>query len=93
MQNNPSPDARAAAARSDESGDETQRRVLLELVTDPPPGGEDAALLAARLSLDHERVEVAVAALGAAGLADSTGGLVRPTAAARRFDALWPVRP
>jgi hypothetical protein len=37
-------------------------------------------------------VEAAVDALVAAGLALREGDNVRPTAAALRFDALWPVR-
>jgi hypothetical protein len=93
MQDHPSPDRGPGAAPPGEDGDEAQRQVLLELVTDPPPGGEDAALLAARLGLRTDRVLAALAALSAAGLAACADGMVRATAAARRFDALWPIEP
>jgi hypothetical protein len=85
--------APGAASFATERDDDDERRVLLELVTDPPPGGEDRAALSARLGLPRRRVVTALARLSAAGLVDVTGDLVRPTAAARRFDALWPIRP
>ena len=69
-----------------------QRWVLLELVTVPPPEGADISRMAFGLKELRPDVEAAVDALVEAGLAARDGDTVRPTAAALRFDALWPVR-
>jgi hypothetical protein len=69
---------------------ECQRRVLLELVTNPPPEGDDVSRLAAVLHERRHDVEAAIDALVAVGLAKRDVHTARPTAAALRFDALWP---
>jgi hypothetical protein len=68
-----------------------QRLVLLELVADPPPAGDRVEDVADRLLEPRLRVQVAVTALEAAGLAARAGDRVRASATARYFDALWPV--
>lgn len=75
--------------RRRDSVDYVQRRVLLELVTSPPEGGDELDRLV--LVLDwHAAVEAAVDALVDVGLAERDEHRVRATAAALRFDALWP---
>ena len=66
--------------------------MLLELITVPPPEGDDISKMAFGLKELRRDVDAAVDALVAAGLALREGDSVRPTAAALRFDTLWPVR-
>ena len=58
----------------------------------PPPEGDEIAKLALGLKELEADVAAAVDALVAVGLADRDGDRVRATAAALRFDELWPVR-
>jgi hypothetical protein len=69
-----------------------QRWALLELVTAPPAQGDEIAQLALALKERRIDVEAAVDALVRAGLAVRDGERARATAAALRFDELWPVR-
>jgi predicted transcriptional regulator len=70
--------------------DETQRRLLLELVTHPPPQGDRIDDLARLLDEPLKDIEAAVDALAHAGLAQRHASTVRASAAALRFEALWP---
>jgi hypothetical protein len=92
MQDHPNPGAPQGAASLDGVQHRVQRWVLLELVTAPPPNGDEIAKLAFGLKELEPDVEAAVDALVAVGLALRDGDRVRPTAAALRFDELWPVR-
>jgi hypothetical protein len=69
-----------------------QRQVLLELVTTPPPEGDQLGQLAFALKESRRDVEAAVRELVDAGLVERDGDTVRATAAALRFDALWPIQ-
>jgi len=93
MHDQPSPARRPGATPSDGRCAFIERRVLLELVTDPPADGDEPAQLATCLSERVEDVDLAVTALEQAGLARRERGTVHATIAARRFDALWPIRP
>jgi hypothetical protein len=92
MQDHPNPGAPSGAASPTGVQHRVQRWVLLELVTAPPAEGDEIAKLAWGLKELEGDVEAAVDALAQAGLAVRDGGRVRPTAAALRFDELWPVR-
>ena len=92
MQDHPNPGAPHDAPSRGSLEHRVQRWVLLELVTVPPPEGDDISKMAFGLKELRPDVEAAVDALVAAGLALRQGDNVRPTAAALRFDALWPVR-
>jgi hypothetical protein len=61
-------------------------------VTAPPPDGDEIATVAANLHELEADVDAAVDALAAVGLAIRDGDRVHPTAAALRFDELWPAR-
>lgn len=69
-----------------------QKQVLLELVVTPPPWGDRVAYLLDYLPVPRDAIEPAIAALGAAGLAERRSNLVRGTSAVRYFEYLWPVR-
>jgi hypothetical protein len=92
MQDHPNPRAPSDAPSPRSLEHRVQRWVLLELVTVPPPEGDDISKLAFGLKELWPDVEDAVDALVEAGLAIRDGDRIRPTAAALRFDALWPVR-
>jgi hypothetical protein len=92
MQDHPNLGAVSGAPSPGSIEHRVQRWVLLELVTVPPPEGDDISKMAFGLKEQRPDVEAAVDALVAAGLAARDGDAVRPTAAALRFDALWPVR-
>lgn len=81
---------RSLDTRHRNSGDCVQRRVLLELVTTPPEEGDELDKLASVLDRSRAAVEAAVNALVDVGLAERDEQRVRATAAAVRFDALWP---
>ena len=68
-----------------------QRQLLLELVTTPPPGGDELDRLARALGVTRREIEAAVQDLVDAGLAECDGDTVRASAAALRFEALWPI--
>ncbi|HEX8103684.1 MAG TPA: hypothetical protein VF533_13795 [Solirubrobacteraceae bacterium] len=87
MHDHPSSERSAGADRFEE----VQRRLLLELVVDPPEAGDRIADLAARLQETPRAVTEAAAALAATGLAVVDDDVVRASAAALRFEALWPV--
>jgi len=70
---------------------QAQRLVLLEVVVDPPARGDRLADLPRRLDLPAFAIHDAVAALERAGLVDRHGALIRASAAALYFEALWPV--
>jgi hypothetical protein len=70
--------------------DELQRRLLLELVTHPPTAGDRIDDLAARLQAPREHIQAAIDALTDVGLAHRDATTVRASAAALRFEALWP---
>lgn len=74
-----------------------QQLVLLELVVSPPDQGDRIDELAARLALAANTVPIAasavapaIAALEAAGPAESAGVVVRASTAALHFEHLWP---
>jgi hypothetical protein len=92
MQDHPNPRVPTGVPRRDTSEHRVQRWVLLELVTSPPPDGDDVGELALRLDETRPDVESAIEALVDSGLAQRDGEHVRATAAALRFDSLWPVR-
>jgi hypothetical protein len=92
MQDHPNPGAPSGGPSPGSLEHRVQRWVLLELVTQPPPEGDEIAKLSWGLRELKADVEAAVDALVAAGLAARERDRVRPTAAALRFDALWPVR-
>jgi hypothetical protein len=69
-----------------------KRWLLLELLSYPPAAGDDLDYLTRTLGEQRSHVESAVDDLVADGLAERCGDRVRATAAAWRFDALWPVR-
>ncbi len=71
--------------------EELQRRLLLELVVDPPPEGDRIGDLAGRLDASPAELDRAAAALAASGLAVRDDDVVRASAAALRFEELWPV--
>jgi pyrroloquinoline quinone (PQQ) biosynthesis protein C len=70
-----------------------KRWLLLELVSYPPAGGDDLEYLTRTLEEDPAHVQAAVEELVSDGLAERDGDRVRASAAAWRFDALWPARP
>jgi hypothetical protein len=70
-----------------------ERWLLLELVSYPPAAGDDLDYLARVLKEPRVHIEAAVDALVADGLAVRAGELVRASATAWRFEALWPIRP
>lgn len=72
------------------NGDELQRRVLLELVTHPPAQGDRIGDLARTLDTPRYQLQAAVDALVGVGLARRDASTVRASAAALRFEALWP---
>ena len=80
----------ARAAGLGGHGDEVQRRLLLELVTNPPDGGDRIDELARALDEPREQVEAAIDALRRVGLAHRDATTVRASAAALRFEQLWP---
>ncbi len=92
MQDHPNPGARSGACSPESVQHRVQRWVLLELVTAPPPEGDELAKLAWGLKELEADVDAAIDALVESGLAVRDGDRVRPTAAALRFDELWPVR-
>jgi hypothetical protein len=69
---------------------ELQRWLLLELVTFPPSGGDDIDQLAHALEESRAQVEAAVDELVTVGLALREGDRVQASAAAWRFELLWP---
>jgi sugar lactone lactonase YvrE len=71
---------------------EDQRLLLLELVVDPPAGGDRIVDLAVALGRPRASVRAAANGLVTAGLAELARGTLRASAAARAFEALWPVR-
>jgi hypothetical protein len=92
MQDHPNPGALSGAPSPGSLEHRVQRWVLLELITVPPPEGDDISKMAFGLKELRPDVDAAVDELVAAGLAMREGDSVRPTAAALRFDTLWPVR-
>jgi hypothetical protein len=91
MQDHPNPGAPSGASTPDLER-RVQRWLLFELVTTPPPDGDEIPKLAWGLKELEPDVAAAVDALVAVGLAVREGDRVRATAAALRFDELWPVR-
>jgi hypothetical protein len=69
---------------------EVQRWLLLELVSIPPAEGDGLEYLARALEESRGVVEAAVDDLVAVGLALRDGDRVRASAAAWRFEELWP---
>jgi len=65
---------------------------LLELVSYPPAEGDDLEYLTRTLKEQRPHVEAAVDDLVRDGLAERDGARGRASAAAWRFDALWPAR-
>ena len=92
MQDHPNPGAPSGGPSPGSLEHRVQRWGLLELVTVPPPEGDDISKMAFGLKELRPDVDAAVVARVEAGLAAGVGDPVRPTAAALRFDALWPVR-
>jgi hypothetical protein len=70
-----------------------KRWLLLELLSYPPAAGDDLDYLTRTLNEQRVHVESAIDDLVVDGLAERDGDRVRASAAAWRFDALWPVRP
>jgi hypothetical protein len=93
MQDQPIPGAPSDAPRPGSREHDVQRRVLLELLTTPPPDGDELAALAHALDESRRDVEAAVDALIETQLAHRHGDVVRASAAALRFEALWPITP
>jgi hypothetical protein len=92
MQDHPNPAGPSSALPPGSLEHRVQRWVLLELVTAPPPDGDELDDLAYGLDELRPDVEAAVRSLVDVGLAERDGQRVRATAAALRFDALWPAR-
>ena len=92
MQDHPNPGAPYGAPPRGSLEHRVQRWVLLELITAPPPEGDEISKIAFGLKELVPDVDAAADALVEAGLALREGDTLRPTAAALRFDALWPVR-
>ena len=69
-----------------------KRWLLLELVSYPPAEGDDLEYLTRTLKEQRPHVEAAVDDLVRDALAERDGARVRASAAAWRFDALWPAR-
>jgi hypothetical protein len=69
-----------------------KRWLPLELVSYPPAEGDDVEYLTRALEEPRRHVEAAVDDLVSDGLAERDGVRVRASAAAWRFDALWPAR-
>lgn len=92
MQDHPNSGAPSGAPSPGSIEHRVQRWVLLELVTAPPADGDELDKLAYGLDELRPDVEAAVQALVEVGLAERDGQSVRATAAALRFDALWPVK-
>jgi hypothetical protein len=69
---------------------ELQRWLLLELVSTPPADGDRIDYLARALEESRGAVEAAVDDLVAVGLALRERDRVRASAAAWRFEELWP---
>lgn len=89
MHDHPSPGGHPA----EDPFERAQQLLLLELVVDPPAAGDRIFDLASRLGLSAELASSAVAELVTAGLAQIDGDVVRASAAASRFEALWPIAP
>jgi hypothetical protein len=92
MQDHPNPRAPTGAPSPSSLEYRVQRWVLLELVTAPPADGDEIDGLAYGLDELRPDVETAVQALVDVGLAERDGQSIRASAAALRFDALWPAR-
>jgi hypothetical protein len=92
MQDKPIVGSADDAFRSLGAADRVQRWLLFELVTAASDNGEDIAWLARKLREPRIEVEAAAAALVRYGLAERHGGAVLATPAAKRFEALWPIR-
>jgi hypothetical protein len=69
---------------------ELQRWLLLELVSIPPADGDHIDYLAHALEESRAAVEAAVDELVTVGLAVRDGERVHASAAAWRFEVLWP---
>jgi hypothetical protein len=69
---------------------ELQRWLLLELVSVPPADGDHVDYLANALEASRADVEGAVDELVTVGLAVRVGDRVHASAAAWRFEVLWP---
>jgi hypothetical protein len=91
MQDQRIPGAPSDAPKLGSHEHDVQRRVLLELLTTPPPEGDEVASLARALDESRRDVEAAVDALVATRLAQRDGDVVRASAAALRFEVLWPI--
>jgi hypothetical protein len=92
MQDHPSRGVRDGAPSVGHGEHSVERWLLLELVTTPPPEGDDLGQLAVALRQSRPDVETAARALVEAGLAECDGETLRASAAALRFEALWPIR-
>jgi DNA-binding Lrp family transcriptional regulator len=93
MQDHPNLDGDRRARRPRHGQTELQRRVLLELLTDAPEAGDRLGELADRLGASAAELLTAVTELARDGLVLATDGRVQASTAARRFEALWPIRP
>jgi hypothetical protein len=91
MQDHPNPGGPSGAPRPGSVEHRVQRWVLLELVTAVLSEGDGLDRLAFGLKELRPDVEAAVKALVDCGLAERDGDLVRASAAAWRFEALWPI--
>jgi hypothetical protein len=91
MQDQRIPGASSGAPRPGSHQHDVQRRVLLELLTTPPVEGDELSSLADSLDEPRCAVEAAIDALVEARLAQREGDVVRASAAALRFEALWPI--
>ncbi|MEN3281459.1 MAG: hypothetical protein V7607_2599 [Solirubrobacteraceae bacterium] len=92
MQDHPNPGAPSGAPTPGSVEHRVQRWVLLELVTASLSEGDGLDRLAFGLKELRPDVEAAVRALVDVGLAELDGDMVRASAAALRFDWLWPVK-
>jgi hypothetical protein len=92
MQDHPNPGGLSGAPSPGSVEHRVQRWLLLELVTVPLTEGDGIDRLALGLRELRADVDAGVKALVEVGLAVRCDDTVRPTPAALRFDALWPIR-
>lgn len=92
MQDHPNPGGPSGAPSHGSIEHRVERWVLLELITAPLSERDGIDRLAFSTRELRSDIEAAVGALVDSRLVARDGDMVRATAAAVRFDALWPVK-
>lgn len=92
MQDHPNPGGPSGAPSHGSIEHRVERWVLLELITAPLSERDGIDRLAFSTRELRSDIEAAVGALVDSRLVARDGDMVRATAAAVRFDAIWPVK-